>query len=174
MRALVARRPSLLAAPCVLGCVAACAPPLVSSATPGPDSSRRDVASITGIINCGYPEAVARLGLTWTTHYLADDPAGPHSLPRARVEIANRSSLPHVLRFERVVECSIDRKCAMLPWSGIDRTLASGERFTFEVDARMSYVDRVDAEVIVVSVEGGVDGQRACVDVGAWLARAAP
>jgi hypothetical protein len=163
-----------------LGCVVACGAALaacggsLASPAPAPDSSRRDVASITGIINCGFPESVARLGLTWTTHYLADDLAGPHSLPRARVEIANRSALPHVLRFERVAECSIDRKCTMLPWSGIDRTLAPGERFTFDVDARMSYVDRVDAEVIVVSVEGDVDGQKACVDVGAWLARAAP
>jgi len=96
------------------------------------------------------------------------------SLPRARVEITNRSGVPHMLRFERGVECSIDRKCSLLPWTGIDRTLAPGERFVFEVDARMSYVDRVDAEVIVVSVEGDIDGQKACVDVGAWLARAAP
>jgi hypothetical protein len=150
--------------------VAACG---ASLSPPAADSTRRDVASITGIINCGYPESVARLGVTWTTHYLPDDPTSPHSLPRARVEIANRSALPHVLRFERVVECSIDRKCTLVPWSGVDRTLAPGERFTFDVDARMSYVDRVDAEVIVVSVEGEVDGQRACVDVGAWLARAA-
>jgi hypothetical protein len=146
----------------------ACAP----AATPEPDTTRRPVASITGIINCGYPEAVARLGLTWTTHYVADDPTGPLSLPRARVEITNRSTLPHMLHFERGVECSIDRKCSLLPWRGIDRTLAPGERFVFDVDARMSYVDRVDAEVIVVSVEGDVDGQKACVDVGAWLARA--
>lgn len=156
--------------PLVLACVVAC------GAAPAPDAARRDVASVTGIINCGYPEAVARLGLTWTTHYLPDDAAlpGPHSLPRARVEIANRSGLPHALRFERAVECSIDRKCTMRPWSGVDRTLAPGERFTFDVDARVSYVERVDAEVIVVSVEGEVDGQKACVDVGAWLARAAP
>jgi hypothetical protein len=158
---------------CVATFVAACGSPLASSAPP-PDSSRRDVASVTGIINCGYPESVARLGVTWTTHYLADDPAGPHSLPRARVEIANRSAVPHTLRFERAAECSIDRKCSLLTWPGIDRTLAPGERFTFDVDARMSYVDRVDAEVIVVSIEGEVDGQKACVDVGAWLARAAP
>jgi hypothetical protein len=58
------------------------------------------------------------------------------------------------------------------PWSGIDRTLAPDQRVVFDVDARMSYVDRVDAEVIVVSVEGDIDGQKACVDVGAWLARA--
>jgi hypothetical protein len=94
------------------------------------------------------------------------------SLPRARVEIANRSAVPHLLHFERGVECSIDRKCSLLPWTGIDRTLAPGERFGFEVDARMSYVDHVDAEVIVVSVEGDIDGQKACVDVGAWLASA--
>ena len=87
---------------------------------------------LPGIINCGYPESVARLGLTWTTRYLPDDPAGPMSLPRARVEIANRSGLPHVLRFERGVECSIDRKCSLLPWNGIDRTLAPGERFVFD------------------------------------------
>jgi hypothetical protein len=129
------------------------------------------VAAVTGIINCGYPESVARLGLTWTTHYLEDVP-GPMSLPRARVEITNRSGAPHLLHFERGVECSIDRKCSLLPWNGIDRTLGPGERFVFEVDARMSYVDRVDAEVIVVSVEGDIDGQKACVDVGAWLARA--
>jgi hypothetical protein len=167
-------RPALL--PALTAALAACAPSLPSS-TPPPDSTRRDVASITGVINCGYPEAVARLGLTWTTHYLPDDgaqPSGPHSLPRARVEIANRSGLPHALRFERAVECSIDRKCTLRAWSGVDRTLAPGERFTFDVDARVSYVDRVDAEVIVVSVEGEVDGQKACVDVGAWLARAAP
>ena len=152
-----------------LGCLAtACA----GASTPPPDSTHHPVSSITGIINCGYPESVARLGLTWTTHYLADDPAGPMSLPRARVEIANRSGVPHLLRFQRGVECSIDRKCSLLPWNGIDRTLAPGERFAFEVDARMSYVDRVDAEVIVVSVEGDIDGQKACVDVGAWLARA--
>jgi hypothetical protein len=158
--------------PCALAAAAtACA---AAAPSPAPaDSTRRDVASITGIINCGYPESVARLGLTWTTHYLPDDPAGPHSLPRARVEIANRSGLPLALHFERVVECSIDRKCTMLPWSGVERTLASGERYAFDVDARMSYVDRVDAEVIVVSVEGEVDGQKACVDVGAWLVRAA-
>jgi hypothetical protein len=96
------------------------------------------------------------------------------TLPRARVEIANRSAVPHILHFERGVECSIDRKCSLLPWNGIDRTLGPGERFAFDVDARMSYVDRVEAEVIVVSVEGDVDGQRACVDVGAWLARAGP
>jgi hypothetical protein len=143
-----------------------------TAATPPADSTHHPVASITGIINCGYPESVARLGLTWTTHYLADDPAGPMSLPRARVEITNRSGMPHMLRFERGVECSIDRKCSLLPWNGIDRTLAPGERFVFEVDARMSYVDRVDAEVIVISVEGDIDGQKACVDVGAWLARA--
>lgn len=152
-----------------LGCLAtACA----GASTPPPDSTHHPVSSITGIINCGYPESVARLGLTWTTHYLADDPAGPMSLPRARVEIANRSGVPHLLRFQRGVECSIDRKCSLLPWNGIDRTLAPGERFVFEVDARMSYVDRVDAEVIVVSVEGDIDGQKACIDVGAWLARA--
>jgi hypothetical protein len=149
----------------------ACASSVPSSTL---DSTRREVASITGIINCGYPESIARLGLTWTTHYLPDDPTGPLSLPRARVEIANRSALPHMLHFERVVECSIDRKCTLHPWSGVDRTLAPGERFAFDVDARVSYVDRVDAEVIVVSVEGEVDGQKACVDVGAWLARAAP
>jgi hypothetical protein len=148
----------------------ACATP----ATPPPNSTHHPVASITGLINGGYPESVARLGLTWTTHYLADDPAGPMSLPRVRVEIANRSGVPHMLHFERGVECSIDRKCSLLPWSGIDRTLAPGERFVFEVDARMAYVDRVDAEVIVVSVEGDIDGQKACIDVGAWLARAGP
>jgi hypothetical protein len=150
--------------------VTACA----TTGTPPPDASHHAVASVTGIINCGYPESVARLGLTWTTHYLADDPAGPMSLPRARVEITNRSGVPHMLRFQRGVECSIDRKCSLLPWNGIDRTLAPGERFVFEVDARMSYVEKVDAEVIVVSVEGDIDGQKACVDVGAWLARAAP
>jgi hypothetical protein len=156
----------LLAIP--LAClITACA-----TATPPADSTHHPVASITGIINCGYPESVARLGLTWSTHYLADDPAGPMSLPRVRVEIANRSGMPHMLHFERGVECSIDRKCSLLSWNGIDRTLAPGERFAFEVDARMSYVDRVDAEVIVVSVEGDIDGQKACVDVGAWLARA--
>jgi len=143
-----------------------------TTTAPPPDSTHRPVAAITGIINCGYPESVARLGLTWTTHYLADDPSGPMSLPRARVEITNRSGVPHMLRFERGVECSIDRKCSLLPWNGIDRTLGPGERFVFEVDARMSYVDRVDAEVIVVSVEGNIDGQKACIDVGAWLARA--
>ncbi|MGD0525320.1 MAG: hypothetical protein ABSE49_09265 [Polyangiaceae bacterium] len=154
-----------------LACVAAgCA----AAPSPPPDATHRPVAAITGIINCGYPEAVARLGLTWTTHYLAGDPAGSMTLPRARVEIANRSAVPHILHFERGVECSIDRKCSLLPWNGIDRTLGPGERFAFDVDARMSYVDRVEAEVIVVSVEGDVDGQRACVDVGAWLARAGP
>ncbi len=135
-------------------------------------SARRPVASITAVINCGYPESVARLGLTWSTHYLPGDPAGPMSLPRARVEITNRSGLPHVLHFERGVECSIDRACSLLPWNGIDRTLAPGERFVFEVDARMSYVERADSEAIVVSVDGEIDGQKACVDVGAWLARA--
>lgn len=148
--------------------VTACTP----AATLAPVSTERPVASITGIINCGYPEKVARLGLTWTTHYLPGDPAGPLLLPRARVEIENHSGLPHLLHFRRGVACSIDRKCSLLPWNGIDRTLAPGERFTFEVDARMSYVDSVDAEVIVVSVEGDIDGQEACVDVGAWLARA--
>jgi hypothetical protein len=151
-----------------LGLASACAP----AAAPPPDSARHPVASITAIINCGYPESVARLGLTWTTHYVPDDPAGPMSLPRARVEITNRSGLPHALHFERGVECSIDRACSLLPWTGIDRTLAPGERFVFEVDARMTYVERATAEVVVVSVEGEIDGQKACVDVGAWLARA--
>ncbi len=153
---------------------AACGGPIAAPAPAPYDPSHRDVASVTGIINCGFPESVARLGLTWTTHYRPDDPAGPSSLSRARVEIANRSPAPHALRFERFVECSIDRKCTMLPWAGIDRTLAPGERFSFDVDARVSYVDRVEAEVLVVSVEGEVDGQKTCVDVGAWLARAAP
>jgi hypothetical protein len=146
----------------------ACSP----AATPASDSARRPVASITAIINCGYPESVARLGLTWATHYLPDDPAGPSSLPRARVEITNRSDLPHALHFERAAECSIDRACSLLPWNGIDRTLAPGERFAFEVDARMSYVERAESEAVVVSVDGEIDGQKACVDVGAWLARA--
>jgi hypothetical protein len=152
----------------------ACLTTACATAEPPADSTHHPVASITGIINCGYPESVARLGLTWSTHYLADDPAGPMSLPRARVEIANRSGVPHMLHFERGVECSLDRKCSLLSWNGIDRTLAPGERFVFEVDARVSYVDQVDAEVIVVSVEGDIDGQKACVDVGAWLARAGP
>ncbi len=154
-----------------LACVAtACA----AAASPPPDATHRPVGAITGIINCGYPESVARLGLTWTTHYLPGDPATSMTLPRARVEIANRSALPHLLHFGRGVECSIDRRCSLLAWNGIDRTLGPGERFVFDVDARMSYVDGVEAEVIVVSVEGDVDGQKACVDVGAWLARAGP
>jgi len=155
-----------LAVPLLLG---ACAP----AATPAYGAARRPVASVTAVINCGYPESVARLGLTWSTHYLPD-PAGAMSLPRARVEIANRSGLPHALHFERGVECSIDRACSLLPWKGIETTLAPGERFVFDVDARMSYIERADAEAVVVSVDGDIDGQKACVDVGAWLARAGP
>jgi len=84
----------------------------------------------------------------------------------------NRSAVPHLLHFERGVECSIDRKCSLLPWNGIDRHPRAGGAFRLRVDARMTYVERVDAEVIVISVEGDIDGQKACVDVGAWLARA--
>jgi hypothetical protein len=87
----------------VLAQETACAP----AAAPSPDATHRPVASITGIINCGYPESVARLGLTWTTHYLPGDApgegAGALSLPRARVEITNRSGVPHVVRFARSV-----------------------------------------------------------------------
>lgn len=149
-------------------CLVACTP----ASAPAPEAGRLPVASITGIINCGYPESVARLGLTWATHYLLGDPSGPLSLPEARVEITNRSGVPHAIHFAHVVECSVDRKCTLRPWSGIDRTLAPGDRFAFDVDARMAYVERADAEVVVVSVEGEIDGQKACVDVGAWLARA--
>jgi hypothetical protein len=90
------------------------------------------------------------------------------------VEIANRSGEAHTIVFKRVVECSVDRKCREIPWSGaVARTLAPGERYAFDVDAHMAYVDGTDAEAVVVSVEGDVDGQTSCVDVGAWLARAA-
>jgi hypothetical protein len=125
-----------------------------------------------GIVNCGYPEAVARLGLTWATHYQQNDPNGRFELSRAHVEVVNRSTQPHRLVIDGVVACSIDHKCEQEPWAQVDRTLAPGERWSLDVDARMSYVERGEAEVVVVSLKGAIDGERACVDVGAWLARA--
>jgi hypothetical protein len=138
----------------------------------GGDTMRKPTASVVGIVNCGYPESVARLGLTWTTHYQENDANGRFALSRAHVEIANRSKLPHRLIVDGVVECSIDHKCEEEPWTAVDRTLAPGERWSLAVDARMTYVERGDAEVVVVSLKGTIDGERACVDVGAWLARA--
>jgi hypothetical protein len=148
--------------------LAACA---AAGAQPGNDSTHRPTASVTAIVNCGYPESVARLGLTWATHYQENDPNGRFALSRAHVEIANRSRLPHRLIIDGVVECSIDHKCEEEGWTAVDRTLAPGERWSLDVDARMSYVERGDAEVVVVSLKGTIDGEKACVDVGAWLAR---
>src|ERR1700722_12433844 len=78
----------------------ACAP----GAPPEVSSTHHSVASVTAIINCGYPESVAARGLTWSTRYVPDDPAGPLWFPRARVEVTNRSAIPHTLHLGRGIE----------------------------------------------------------------------
>ncbi len=146
------------------------------SAGPAIDSppATAPVHAMLPVANCTADRSsvtFADAGLVARTRY----PRGPdRRYDFARVSIHNGGAEAHRVRVRRVVVCHAGpvERCGFSDWTPVDRTLAPGETYEVDVDARMP--ESPPGQAYVVSMIGSVDGRPLCSDVAAWVAVTGP